>query len=119
MTLGSDLGLDSLGRVELLSAVESHLGVYLDESQVDEETTVGRLQRLLDESAANPVMSRFPAWGMRWWCRMARGFLQRTMLFPGGAGSLPPECSRDRKGCGTLRAPCCSRPTITLDWTTR
>ena len=82
MTLGNDLGLDSLGRVELLSAVESHLGIYLDESQVDAETTVGRLQRLLDESAANPVMSRFPAWGMRWWCRMARGFLQRTMLFP-------------------------------------
>ena len=82
MTLGNDLGLDSLGRVELLSAVESNLGVYLDESQVDEETTVGRLQRMLDESAANPVMNRFPAWGMRWWCRMARGFLQRTMLFP-------------------------------------
>ncbi len=82
MTLGNDLGLDSLGRVELLSAVESNLGVYLDESQVDEETTVGRLQRMLDESAANPVTNRFPAWGMRWWCRMARGFLQRTMLFP-------------------------------------
>ena len=82
MTLGKDLGLDSLGRVELLSAVESLLGVYLDENQVDSETTVGRLQRMLDESAANPVMIRFPAWGMRWWCRMARGFLQRTMLFP-------------------------------------
>lgn len=82
MTLGNDLGLDSLGRVELLSAVESNLGVYLDESQVDEDTTVGRLQRMLDESATNPVMNRFPAWGMRWWCRMARGFLQRTMLFP-------------------------------------
>ena len=39
MTLGNDLGLDSLGRVELLSAVESHLGVYLDENQVDSETT--------------------------------------------------------------------------------
>ena len=82
MTLGKELGLDSLGRVELLSAVETHLGVYLDESEVDSETTVGRLQRLLEESAANPVMNRFPAWGMRWWCRMARGFLQRTMLFP-------------------------------------
>ncbi|MDE2861818.1 MAG: AMP-binding protein [Chloroflexota bacterium] len=82
MTLGNDLGLDSLGRVELLSAVETHLGIFVDESQVDSETTVDRLQRILDEGAANPVMNRFPAWGMRWWCRMARGFLQRTMLFP-------------------------------------
>ena len=82
MTLGRDLSLDSLGRVELLSALETHLGVYLDESHVDPETTVGRLQRMLDEGAANPVMNRFPAWGMRWWCRMTRGFLQRTMLFP-------------------------------------
>ena len=31
---------------------------------------------------ANTAMNRFPGWGMRWWCRMARGFLQRTMLFP-------------------------------------
>ncbi len=82
MTLGRDLGLDSLGRVELLSAVETHLGVYLDEGQVNPETTVGRLQRVIDEGAANPPLTRFPAWGMRWWCRMARGFLQRTMLFP-------------------------------------
>ena len=82
MTLGNDLGLDSLGRVELLSAVESLLGVYLDENQVDSETTVGRLQRVLDEGVANTAMNRFPGWGMRWWCRMARGFLQRTMLFP-------------------------------------
>ena len=31
-TLGDDLDLDSLGRVELLSAIETELGVYLDES---------------------------------------------------------------------------------------
>ena len=29
-TLGDDLDLDSLGRVELLSAMEAELGVYLD-----------------------------------------------------------------------------------------
>ncbi len=82
MTLGEDLGLDSLGRVELLSAIETHLGVYMDDSQVGSDTTVEQLQRMLDEGASNPPMTRFPAWGMRWWCRMARGFLQRAMLFP-------------------------------------
>ena len=27
-------------------------------------------------------MVKFPAWGMRWWCRMTRGFLQRAIIFP-------------------------------------
>ena len=27
-------------------------------------------------------MLRFPVWGMRWWCRMLRGLLQRTLVFP-------------------------------------
>ena len=80
--LGDDLDLDSLGRVELLSAIETELGVYLDEAQVGPETTVGRLAELVEEGSRNPPMLRFPAWGMRWWCRMARGFLQRAVIFP-------------------------------------
>ena len=42
-SLGNDLDLDSLGRIELLSAIESELGVYLDESQITPETTVDQL----------------------------------------------------------------------------
>ena len=34
MTLGADLNLDSLNRVELLSLIEQELGVYIDESLV-------------------------------------------------------------------------------------
>ena len=82
MTLGDDLGLDSLGRVELLSAVEADLGAYLDESQVGPETTVRQLERILEEGASNPPLTRFPDWGMAWWCRMMRGAIQRLIMFP-------------------------------------
>ena len=80
--LGDDLELDSLGRVELLSAIEAELGVYMDESQVGPETTVRQLTRLVEEGSKNPPMMRFPSWGMRWWARMTRGVLQRSVVFP-------------------------------------
>ena len=82
MTLGDDLNLDSLGRVEMLSAIEADLGVYLDESQVGPETTIRQLQTILEEGANNPPVTQFPEWGMRWWCRMTRGFIQRALMFP-------------------------------------
>ena len=81
-TLGDDLDLDSLGRIELLSAIEAELGVYMDESQLDQDTTVKHLTDLVEEGSKNPPMMSFPAWGMRWWCRVLRGFLQRAIIFP-------------------------------------
>ena len=82
MTLGDDLNLDSLGRVEMLSAIEVDLGVYLDETQIGPETTVRQVQAILDEGANNPPVTEFPDWGMDWWCRMVRGFIQRAIMFP-------------------------------------
>ena len=81
-TLGNDLDLDSLGRIELLSAVESELGVYLDESQVSPETTVRHLSSMVEDGSRRPPLVKFPAWGMRMWARMARGFLQQGLVFP-------------------------------------
>ena len=81
-TLGDDLDLDSLGRVELLSAIEAELGVYIDEGQVGPETTVRQLAGLVEDGSKNPPMTRFPGWGMRWWCRIARGTIQRAVIFP-------------------------------------
>ena len=81
-SLGNDLDLDSLGRVELLSAIEAELGVYLDESQVGPETTVRQLASLLEEGSRRPPIVRFPVWGMRLWARMARGLLQQGLVFP-------------------------------------
>ncbi len=82
LRLGDDLDLDSLGRVELLSTIEAELGVYIDEGQLGPDTTVARLASLVEEGSKSPPMLSFPVWGMRWWCRMLRGLLQRTLVFP-------------------------------------
>ena len=81
-TLGDDMDIDSLGRVELLSAIEAELGVYMDESQLSPEMTVRQLEDLVEEGSRNQPMMRFPGWGMQWWCRILRGFLQRAVVFP-------------------------------------
>jgi long-chain acyl-CoA synthetase len=80
-TLGADIGLDSLGRVELLSAIEQELGVYIDESQVHPETTVGDLEALLAQGSASEE-ERFPSWGRSVWCRAVRSALHYVVVRP-------------------------------------
>ncbi|MBM2831769.1 MAG: AMP-binding protein [Dehalococcoidia bacterium] len=80
--LGSDLNLDSLRRVELLSVIEAELGVYVDESQVGPSTTVGQLQALVAEGGGQQVTTKFPSWGRSPWCCLLRGMLLRAMFFP-------------------------------------
>jgi long-chain acyl-CoA synthetase len=50
--LSADLGIDSLGRVELLGLVEEALGVYIDDGDLDPEETLAGLQARID--AAGP-----------------------------------------------------------------
>ena len=73
--LETHLGLDSLGRVELLSAIEEELGIYIDEQEVGPETTLGQLERMVEQAVAAPRMS-FPRWGQARWCRVTRAALQ-------------------------------------------
>jgi long-chain acyl-CoA synthetase len=49
--LSSDLGLDSLARVELLSLIEEELGAYIDDADLDEESTLGEVQARIDQAA--------------------------------------------------------------------
>jgi long-chain acyl-CoA synthetase len=60
--LGEDLSLDSLGRVELLAAIESELGVYLEESKVEPSTTVAELEALVNaqERGSRPTYHDWP-----------------------------------------------------------
>lgn len=80
--LGADIGLDSLGRVELLSAIEQELGVYIDESQVHPETTVGDLEALLAQGSTSEE-ERFPGWSRSALCRVARAVLYYVVVRPG------------------------------------
>jgi len=78
-TLGGEIGLDSLGRVELLSCVESELGVYLDESAVGPETTVAELEARLT-AHTNARRPTFPAWPLSPPARVVRRLLQRPLF---------------------------------------
>ncbi len=79
--LGYDLGMDSLGRVELLSAIEQELGVYIDDAQVGPETTIGDLDRLIAEGSRAPKLS-FAGWGRHPVTRVVRAVLQYGLVFP-------------------------------------
>ena len=49
--LSSDLGLDSLGRVELLSLIEEELGAYVDDADLNPEATLREVQGTIDQAA--------------------------------------------------------------------
>jgi long-chain acyl-CoA synthetase len=82
-TLGEDLGLDSLGRVELLSAVEEELGVYVDDTAVDPQTSVAELRAMVNTGERRPKTHSFPTWPRR---RPVRWL--RRVLFDGIAVPL-------------------------------
>ena len=71
-----ELGLDSLGRVELLAAIETDMGgVYLDDALVTGSTTVAELELLVD-SDVHVSRPTFPTWPTKWPARVVRATLQ-------------------------------------------
>ena len=64
--LDSDLGLSSLDRVELLSALEDRYQVDLSETRLSTVKTVGDLDRMLRGDAGLAVAYHYPAWALRW-----------------------------------------------------
>ncbi|MBD0373358.1 MAG: AMP-binding protein [Pyrinomonadaceae bacterium] len=78
--LETDLNLDSLGRVELLSALEERYQVELDEAAFTSAITVGDVERMVKEGAVDEAATRqypYPEW--------ARSFpvtwIRRLMLY--------------------------------------
>ena len=82
-TLGGDLSLDSLKRVELLSIVEQELGAYIDESLLEPTTTVAGLKELVAQQARTSDLGlRFSYWPLTAWCTSLREVLHHTLVFP-------------------------------------
>ena len=80
--LGNDLSLDSLGRVELLSAIEEEIGVYVDDTAVGPRTTVAELRAMVEMGERKPKSHRFPTWP-RWRpVRWLRRGLMSGIAFP-------------------------------------
>ncbi|HEY3026199.1 MAG TPA: AMP-binding protein [Pyrinomonadaceae bacterium] len=93
--LGADLKLDSLGRVELLSALEDRYQLEIDEASFTGATTLAEVEGIIrkgrhEEAAQYP----YPKWQQRWplsWLRIALLYLivlpvTRVMGWPGIRG---------------------------------
>ncbi len=81
-SLGGDLNLDSLGRVELLSAIEEELGAYVDESTVLPDTTVEQLETLIAGAGQRPKEGSFALWPLHPAAEIAREALLQLAMFP-------------------------------------
>jgi long-chain acyl-CoA synthetase len=81
-TLGDDLNLDSLGRVELLSAIEEELGAYVDETTVAPDTTVAQLTAMVAAQAARGEGSRVVTWPLSPVGVALRELFLQGLIFP-------------------------------------
>ncbi|HVF21590.1 MAG TPA: 1-acyl-sn-glycerol-3-phosphate acyltransferase, partial [Pyrinomonadaceae bacterium] len=79
----SDLQLDSLGRVELLSALEDRYQVSLDEAAFTAATTVSDVQKLLTgEIEERAVAYPYPSWPRWHIIKLIRLLLFYTIILP-------------------------------------
>ncbi|HET7112101.1 MAG TPA: AMP-binding protein, partial [Pyrinomonadaceae bacterium] len=80
--LPSIADLDSLGRVELLSALEDRYQIELDEAAFTEATTVEDLERIVREGKSEAVAYPYPAWAMRFPLTWIRPLVYHLFLLP-------------------------------------
>ena len=76
--LDSDLGLSSLDRVELISALEDRYQVDLSETRLSAARTVGDVERMLSGEARQRAEYHYPSWVLRWpvtWVRWLAHYL--------------------------------------------
>ncbi len=79
--LTTDLGLDSLSRVELVSLAEEYLGIILDETQINSKTKVSDIKNLV-KKAKNTESVLLPSWQFTWWGQFLHEAVLRFILLP-------------------------------------
>ena len=80
--LADDLKLDSLGRVELLSALEDQYQIELDEAAITEATTIGDVERIVSRTKSEAVVYPYPRWTMRFPMTWIRPVVYHLFLLP-------------------------------------
>ena len=76
--LDADLGLSSLDRVELMSALEDRYQVDVSETRFSAVRTVADLERMLRGEVAPTAGYHYPGWTLRWpiaWIRLLAHYL--------------------------------------------
>jgi long-chain acyl-CoA synthetase len=107
--LNADLGLSSLDRVELLSALEDRYQVDMGEAGFSSVRTVGDMERMLRGDNRQRVEYHYPEWVLRWpvtWVRwLAHYVLMRPAML--GLGWPRIEGRENLSGCdGPLLVVC-------------
>ncbi len=77
--LASDLGLDSILRIELVARIEEQLGVFIDEASITERTSISDLEKIVAEGrrqlgGRGDLISRWPH-------SLPVGWLRKTLHF--------------------------------------
>jgi long-chain acyl-CoA synthetase len=81
--LETNLKLDSLGRVELLSMLEDHYQVDIDESAFTAATTVGDIEKMLREGARGEAVEfPYPKWPRRFPVTWIRFIVFYLVMWP-------------------------------------
>jgi len=84
-SLDSDLGLSSLDRVELISALEDRYQIDLSETRFSAARTIGDVERMLNGEVRPRAEYHYPRWVMKWpvtWVRwLAYYLLMRPATF--------------------------------------
>jgi long-chain acyl-CoA synthetase len=80
--LADDLKLDSLGRVELLSALEDQYQIELDEAAITEATTIADIERIINRGKSEAVAYPYPRWAMRFPITWIRFVVYHVFFLP-------------------------------------
>ena len=80
--LSDDLKLDSLGRVELLSALEDQYQIELDEAAITEATTLGDIEQIVSRGKSESLPYPYPHWAMRFPMTWIRPVVYHLFLLP-------------------------------------
>lgn len=77
-----DLGLDSLGRVELLSVIEEELGAFIDDGQLDPDASVSDLERMVQAAGDARPETGIYGWPLNPLVRAIGMGLQELLMVP-------------------------------------
>jgi len=83
--LSEDLALDSLSRIELMSAIEDQYQIDLDERAFTETTTIGDLEQLIRNRGVDVDESprfSFPRWPLRFPTSWIRPVFYKLVIYP-------------------------------------
>jgi long-chain acyl-CoA synthetase len=80
--LSTDLNMDSLARIELLGVIEEELGTFVDDGDLDPDTTVSQLSAMVDAAKEQKHDTGIFGWPLSPIARSAGVLIQTLLLVP-------------------------------------